>query len=231
MLRNTATSLVTAVASPLAARTLAPAIATAASRTYATKKVSLRMDCVGKLMDPYVRPDRFPLPFSAEGRKECKDYLMNLAQSTFDVSRLKSDLDGFKANKFGLEAEQIYVKMNTMFADGKPDHMAPYVTSQMLSTLKNQMKNRPGTFKWEYLGAVERPKIVNLRYSKSPEDQIGVAQITVKIKSKQRLAVLDAKGKAITSQELEPVEYVVYERFIPDGKAWRIAGKIEQPAK
>ncbi|KNE58810.1 hypothetical protein AMAG_04358 [Allomyces macrogynus ATCC 38327] len=219
MLRNTTTSLAAAVASPLAARTLVPTVATVASRTYATKKVSLRMDCVGKLMDPYVRPDRFPLPFSAEGRKECKDYLMNLAQSTFDVSRLKSDLNGFKANKFGLEAEQIYVKMNTMFADGKPDHMAPYVTSQMLSTLKNQMKNRPGTFKWEYLGAVERPKIVNLRYSKSPEDQIG------------RLAVLDAKGKPITSQELEPVENVVYERFIPDGKGWRIAGKNEQPAK
>ncbi|KAI9173079.1 39S ribosomal protein L45, mitochondrial [Blastocladiella emersonii ATCC 22665] len=232
MLRHAAHSLLPAAAAAMRpaplARVAAPAMMMQArcASGLVSKKMNFAISETGRIIDPYVRPDKVPKPFSAEGRSALFTYLKNLAQSTFEVSRLKRDIK-FVATQFPLEAEELYKQMNKAFAEGRPNDVEPFVTNQMLSTLKNQMRKRPGTLSWEYLGAVERPKTVNLRYSKGQGDPFGVAQVTIKLHTKQRLTITDSSGKVLAATESDPVEYVVYERFTTANGKWRIAGKID----
>ncbi|ORZ40642.1 hypothetical protein BCR44DRAFT_1495191 [Catenaria anguillulae PL171] len=235
-LRRAGPPTVTVGASIAASRLFAPALAHwSQSRTYAgeTKALQYKITEVGKVLDPYLRPSWPPLPVSKQAAHGVYQYFKNLAMSTYYAAQLKKDLlalgTKFDATQFPVQVEQMYKAMNTAFATGKPNDLEPYVTPLMFSTLKSQMRKRPAKLDWEYIGAFERPKIVNLVYGKGELDTFGVAQITVKIHSHQRLTVTDKSGNVVKVTESKPIEYLVVERFTtPDG-TWRISSKVEPP--
>ncbi|KAI9216855.1 hypothetical protein BC828DRAFT_392569 [Blastocladiella britannica] len=225
--------MIRALARPLvavnaAATTALRAPARAASGSAANRNVRFSITQVGSVMDPYVPPASMPTPLSKDGRAAWWSKFLNLAKSTMYVVQLRKDLPSFVANKFPLEAEQLYINMNKAFAIGRPTDVLPFVTDQMLSTLKGQMRKRPGTLEWEYLGAVDRPSTVAVRYAKQKGDPFGAAQVTVKIHSRQRLTVKDERGSVLATSESDPTEFIILERFTKSDGKWRIAGKVER---
>ncbi|KAL7752477.1 39S ribosomal protein L45, mitochondrial [Sorochytrium milnesiophthora] len=190
-------------------------------RHRSTAALRVFADCAGEIVNKYTIPDRMPSPFSAAGRKAWMDRAKNVVSSTMAVSSVKKDIRDYKANQFPVEAEKIYIAMNEHFASGKPSDLEPLVTSQMLSTLKNQMKARTNTFQWRHIQSLARPTTEVVGYYKGAAESHNIIQIT-------GLRVLDKSGRVLTDKEQDVTEHVVFERWAKsESSRWRIAGKIE----
>lgn len=88
-----------------------------------------------------------------------------------------------------------------------------------------------GSVRFELHSVVEPSRVVAVRcFDNPPKSGNDIAQITVRMHTKQTLALYDRFGSLILGSESEPkdvVEYVVFENHIAvvDGE-WRLHGKI-----
>ena len=88
-----------------------------------------------------------------------------------------------------------------------------------------------GSVRFELVEVVEPSRVVAVRcFDNPPKSGNDIAQITVRMHTKQKLAVYDRFGGLILGSENEEkdvVEYVVFENHIAvvDGE-WRLHGKI-----
>ncbi|KAI9143552.1 Tim44-like domain-containing protein [Paraphysoderma sedebokerense] len=209
-------------------------VAVQQKRNYASRS-RFFVDSVGEIVDKWIPSERYPPPTSVDNLKQYVERAKKLVTSTWGIIKIKQNCPDFVAKQFGPEAEQLYIRMNKVFASGKPQELEPLVTPNMFSNLKNQMKDRGhNKFVWTYHGASERPRIVNIgahRAGDEKGDKQHIAQIVVRIKSKQSVAVYNPQGKLIGGNPediKELLEYVVLERYISKEKSvWRICGKIE----
>ncbi|CAJ0937106.1 unnamed protein product, partial [Mesorhabditis belari] len=88
-----------------------------------------------------------------------------------------------------------------------------------------------GSIKWELVEVLEPHQVVSVRCSDMPyQSGNDIAQVTVRMHTKQKLALYDRFGKLILGSETQPrevVEYVVFENHIAvvDG-TWRLHDKV-----
>lgn len=105
--------------------------------------------------------------------------------------------------------------------------------------MKNQLKTRNNVrWEWKYHGDVEQPKIVCVRCVGTTgvsKHGFAVGQVTVRMFTKQSMAVYDKKNKLIGGDPNKIhniLEYVVFQKTISDPEdIWRIYGKIAAPEK
>ncbi|XP_041875783.1 39S ribosomal protein L45, mitochondrial, partial [Corvus kubaryi] len=90
--------------------------------------------------------------------------------------------------------------------------------------------NRYKTIRWRFLESLEPPRVVHVRCDSIMNRGNLYAQVTVRMHSRQILAVYDRFGRLMYGGEEIPkdvLEYVVFERYLvnPHG-TWRMHGKI-----
>ncbi|NWV29892.1 RM45 protein, partial [Origma solitaria] len=90
--------------------------------------------------------------------------------------------------------------------------------------------NRYRTIRWRFLGSLEPPRVVHVRCDSVMNRGNLYGQVTVRMHSRQILAIYDRFGRLMYGGEEIPkdvLEYVVFERYLvnPYG-TWRMHGKI-----
>ncbi|NXC10599.1 RM45 protein, partial [Orthonyx spaldingii] len=90
--------------------------------------------------------------------------------------------------------------------------------------------NRYKTIRWRFVESLEPPRVVQVRCESLVNRGNLYGQVTVRMHSRQILAIYDRFGRLMYGGEEVPkdvLEYVVFERYLvnPYG-AWRMHGKI-----
>ncbi|NXT88437.1 RM45 protein, partial [Anhinga rufa] len=90
--------------------------------------------------------------------------------------------------------------------------------------------NRYKTIRWSFVESLEPPRVVHVRCDSFVNRGNLYGQVTVRMHTRQTLAIYDRFGRLMYGGEQVPkdvLEYVVFERYLvnPYG-AWRMHGKI-----
>ncbi|NXU44430.1 RM45 protein, partial [Drymodes brunneopygia] len=90
--------------------------------------------------------------------------------------------------------------------------------------------NRYRTIRWRFLESLEPPRVVHVRCDSVMNRGNLYGQVTVRMHSRQILAIYDRFGRLLCGGEDTPrdvLEYLVFERYLvnPYG-TWRLHGKI-----
>ncbi|NWX18108.1 RM45 protein, partial [Aegotheles bennettii] len=90
--------------------------------------------------------------------------------------------------------------------------------------------NRYKTIRWSFLESLEPPRVVHIRCESMVNRSNLYGQVTVRMHTRQTLAIYDRFGRLMYGGEQVPkdvLEYVVFERYLanPYG-TWRMHGKI-----
>ncbi|KAI9481383.1 MAG: hypothetical protein EXX96DRAFT_566502 [Benjaminiella poitrasii] len=212
-------------------------------RAYATnqgKQVLLRDHGV---FANYVPPEQTPSMLSDFGRWRLTKWrnMKNNVQNLLSVGliKYKSLYEKWNSRKFLAEAIETYKDMNDAFARGDRSILEEVCLDSMYSNMKNQIKNRNNArWEWKYHGDVEQPKIVCVRCLGSTgisKHGFAIGQVTVKMFTKQSMAVYDKKNRVVGGDPNKihnVLEYVVFQKTISDPEdIWRIYGKVAAPEK
>ncbi|KAH8547753.1 hypothetical protein BGW37DRAFT_432020 [Umbelopsis sp. PMI_123] len=162
--------------------------------------------------------------------------LRNSVQNMLGIGliKYKSLYEKWNSGKFLSIAEETYKDMNSAFARGDRNLLEEVCLDAMYSNLKNQLKTRSNvTWDWQYHGEVEAPKIVCVRCmgtSGFSKTGFSVGQVTVRMHTKQSMAVYDKKNRLIAGDphKIQNVrEYVVFQRALTDPEdVWKVYGKV-----
>ncbi|KAI8140280.1 hypothetical protein BJV82DRAFT_520395 [Fennellomyces sp. T-0311] len=167
--------------------------------------------------------------------------LKNNVQNLLSVGliKYKSQYEKWDSRKFLEVAEETYKDMNDAFARGDRQILEEVCLDSMYSTMKNQIKNRGNArWEWRYHGEVEQPRIVCVRCVGTTglsKHGFSVAQATLRMYTKQSMAVYDKKNRLIGGDPNKihnVLEYVVFQKTISDPEdIWRVYGKLGQKAE
>ncbi|KAI8076839.1 uncharacterized protein BX664DRAFT_287683 [Halteromyces radiatus] len=214
------------------------------TRTYATnksegKQILLRDHGV---FANYIPPETSPSISDFQNWRLTKwRNLKNNVQNLLSVGliKYKSQYEKWNSGKFLSIAEETYKDMNDSFARGDREILEEVCLDAMYSSLKNQLKHRNNArWEWKYHGEVETPRIVCVRCvgtSGVSKSGFSVGQVTVRMYTKQSMAVYDKKNRLVggdPNQIHNVLEYVVFQKTISDPEdIWRVYGKIAAPEK
>ncbi|ORX53675.1 Tim44-domain-containing protein, partial [Hesseltinella vesiculosa] len=162
--------------------------------------------------------------------------LKNSVQNMLSVGliKYKSQYEKWNSGKFLTEAEEAYKDMNDAFARGDRSLLEEVCLDAMYTNMKNQMKTRKDMrWAWGYHGEVETPRIVCVRCLGTggiSKQGFSVGQVTVRMHTKQTMAVYDKKNRLVGGDPNtihNVLEYVVFQKTISDPEdIWRVYGKI-----
>ncbi|RKP10614.1 Tim44-like domain-containing protein [Thamnocephalis sphaerospora] len=186
------------------------------------------------MIDDFVPLPRSKRPslLSKVGFRSAVKHWKNLAATTFAIGTIRFQVKGWRPKPFAQEAQRVYEEMNDAFARGDREALREVCTEGMFSRVKNEIKNRVGTFRWACHGNVEPPRIVSARFGRLGENMM-LAQVTVRMHTKQSMAVYNKKNQLIAGNPDQPqniLEYVVMQRVIGPGESeqWQIYGKVHE---
>ncbi|CAD6187712.1 unnamed protein product [Caenorhabditis auriculariae] len=193
------------------------------------------------IADPYVAPEK-PAPFFGgsdivDGVKIKADEFKNRLQHKFHnwrngISRIrkKQGFEKFDVKTFPSKADDIYVSAHKALQSRDKALLLKYITEYAFCEKCGQMRKN-GSVVFEMMERVEPSKVVAVRcFDNPPKSGNDIAQLTVRMHTRQKLAIYDRFGRLLLGSENEPkdvVEYVVFENHIAviDGD-WRLHGKI-----
>ncbi|CAJ0572551.1 unnamed protein product, partial [Mesorhabditis spiculigera] len=190
------------------------------------------------VIDPYVDlEEKVPLfstnPVESGKAKfaEVKDRGLHMWHNWRNGTRRINRKEGinFSPKTFGPTAEFVYKEAHEalMSRDRKALHRV--ATENAFQKMWKDVET--GSIKWELVEVVEPHKVVSIRCSDIPVNSGNdVAQVTVRMHTRQKLAVYDRFGKLLVGSEVETrdaVEYVVFENHISvQGSSWRLHDKV-----
>uniref|UniRef100_A0A1I8A289 Large ribosomal subunit protein mL45 n=1 Tax=Steinernema glaseri TaxID=37863 RepID=A0A1I8A289_9BILA len=192
------------------------------------------------VVDPYVSPED-PLPFvdlsnpmttvKMKGSETWERVLHRWHNYKNGVSRIrkKEGFEKFDPKTWGPTADDIYVRAHEALMARDKAKLHRLITENAFTKMWPDVEN--GSIVWEMVGQNEPSKVVSVRCADSPyKSGNDIAQLTVRMNTKQRLAVYDRFGKLLLGSEAEVrdcVEYVVFENHIAniDGM-WRLHDKV-----
>ncbi|CAI2349619.1 unnamed protein product [Caenorhabditis sp. 36 PRJEB53466] len=185
------------------------------------------------IADPYVPPEN-PASFTDVNNKfdEVKQRMQhkfyNWRMGTSRI-RKKQGFEKFDIKTFTAKAEDIYVQAHKALESRDRREMHKYITEYAFAKMWPDVEN--GSVRFELLEVLEPSRVVAVRcFDNPPKSGNDIAQITVRMNTRQKLALYDRFGALLLGSENEPkdvVEYVVFENHIAvvDGE-WRLHGKI-----
>ncbi|NXO92561.1 RM45 protein, partial [Certhia brachydactyla] len=187
------------------------------------------------IMDPYVPPegDARLTSLSKDGVKQQVQKLRQTAASQLaGIRRMKRDglgagVWGLGNGEFGVWEMGIWGLGNGNLGFNK-QKLHSLVTERCYPDMVRG--NRYKTIRWSFLGSLEPPRVVHLRCDSVLNRGNLYGQVTVRMHSRQILAIYDRFGRLMYGGEEIPkdvLEYVVFERYLvnPYG-TWRMHGKI-----
>mgnify|MGYP001022029348 CR=1 FL=1 len=182
------------------------------------------------VIDPYVPPQGdWKSSSLKEKLKKPLTGGLDLVKTRRELSTIRLfEGEEFDLKVFATEATDIYIKAHRALADKDEKKMFDHVTEYCFPLMTAGLKFN--TVKWEYLGDVEPPTVVQVRANDLVAKGNKFSQITVRLHTKQMLAVFDRHGRLVHGSPTdvkEVLEYVVFEKYLANEYgAWRIHTKI-----
>ncbi|NWT93721.1 RM45 protein, partial [Urocynchramus pylzowi] len=182
------------------------------------------------IMDPYVPPEG-DARLTSLSKDGVKKQMQKLRQTA--ASQLAANLCGVRAGIcVGRKGKFVWGKAG--ICGGKCKN---FFNKQKLHSLVTERcypdmvrGNRYKTIRWRFVESLEPPRVVHVRCEGILNRGNLYGQVTVRMHSRQILAIYDRFGRLMYGGEEIPkdvLEYVVFERYLvnPYG-TWRMHGKI-----
>lgn len=167
------------------------------------------------------------------GLKERWNAFKNGLWTIYSLVHVRKHCKPFKLKEFAKEAQDIYIDVNKALISKDKHKLQDLATSSVYLSLRNEYFSPDKNLHWRYISTVTRPKVVHVRANPVETKDNVFSQITVRIHSKQVMAVKDKHGRHLKGSDKEVrevVDYVVFERHLSNkhGK-WRVCGKLFAP--
>ncbi|NXF81751.1 RM45 protein, partial [Sclerurus mexicanus] len=178
------------------------------------------------IIDPYVPPegDARLSSLSKDGLKQKLDKLKQTAASQLAIRKTRRDSRGICE-----ETSLLYSSNGVCFlCSFNKQKLHSLVTERCYPEMVRG--NRYKTIRWSFVESLEPPRVVHVRCDSLVNRGNLYGQVTVRMHTRQILAIYDRFGRLMYGGEEVPkdvLEYVVFERYLvnPYG-SWRMHGKI-----
>lgn len=125
-------------------------------------------------------------------------------------------------------AQQIFVEAHQCLNTSDHDRLHALATERCFPEMVWDLRLK--TVRWSFVESLEPPRVVHVRCPNMVNEGNLYGQVTVRMHTRQTLAIYDRFGRLMYGQEDVPkdvLEYVVFERHLtnPYG-TWRMHGKI-----
>ncbi|CAJ0596763.1 unnamed protein product [Cylicocyclus nassatus] len=204
------------------------------------QEAQITMSSFYAVIDPFVTPEKGEtLPFLGGGVDGLKLKSEELKQRTLHrwhnwrngTSRIrkKEGFEKFDPKTFGPTADVIYEEAHKALMKRDKPTLHKCITEHAFAKMWPDVEH--GSIVWELVERLEPSTVVSVRCGDQPyKSGNDIAQLTVRMHTKQKLAVYDRFGHLILGSETEPrevIEYVVFENHIAvvDGM-WRLHDKV-----
>ncbi|XP_013388554.1 39S ribosomal protein L45, mitochondrial [Lingula anatina] len=184
------------------------------------------------VMDPYVPPegDGKVSILSKKGAKDRMEKLTKKGTQIQHIRKIKKYEPNWSAPEFAEEAAEVYREAHELlmnFQDNE-ERLHDLITTKAWSDMTHGLKFK--TLRWEFVESVEPPVVVHVRVANMINDDNLYGQVTVRLHTKQILALYDRFGRLMYGSEKQVkdvLEYIVFETHLIDPhRRWRIHAKI-----
>ncbi|CAN9510713.1 unnamed protein product [Ophioblennius macclurei] len=190
----------------------------------------INVACTAAVFDPYIPPegDARLSTLSKEGLKQRTEQMRQSAASQLAIRKIKEHDPDFKTKDFAERAQEILIEAHHALTQFNKEKLHSLVTERCYPEMTRG--NRYKTIRWTFVESLEPPRVVHARCPDMVTKGNLYGQLTVRMHSKQTLAIYDRFGRLMLGGEEQPkdvLEYLVIERHLmnPYGR-WRIHGKI-----
>ncbi|XP_028905413.1 39S ribosomal protein L45, mitochondrial [Ornithorhynchus anatinus] len=191
------------------------------------------LNCTAGVFDPYIPPegDARLTPLLKAGLKQRVEQLKQRVASQLAIRKVKEHDTTFSVKTFATKAQEIFTEAHDCLNTANHDKLHELVTEYCFPKMAEETKLK--TVRWRFVESLEPPRVVQVRCTDmvSPGNVYG--QVTVRMHTRQALAIYDRFGRLMYGREDLPrdvLEYVVLEKQLrnPYG-AWRLHDKIVPP--
>ncbi|CAL9700982.1 unnamed protein product [Knipowitschia caucasica] len=190
----------------------------------------INIACTAGIFDPYIPPegDARLSSLSKEGLKQRTEQIRQSAASQLAIRKIKEHDPEFSSKTFAEKAQEIFIEAHYALSNFNKERLHFLVSERCYPEMTRG--NRYKTIRWKFIESLEPPRVVHARCPDMVSKGNLYGQVTVRMHSKQTLAVYDRFGRRMLGDEEQPrdvLEYLVMERHImnPYG-TWRLHGKI-----
>lgn len=146
-----------------------------------------------------------------------------------EVSSIRTyEGEDFDLKNFAESTTDIYIKAHEALMEKNEEKLFDYVTEYCFPKMAAGLGRH--TIVWKYLGDIERPEAVQVRSGDLLTKGNKYTQITVRMHTKQILAVYDRHGRLIhgsPNEVKEVLEWIVFEKYLANEYGvWRIHDRI-----
>uniref|UniRef100_A0A3Q0S4Y1 Large ribosomal subunit protein mL45 n=1 Tax=Amphilophus citrinellus TaxID=61819 RepID=A0A3Q0S4Y1_AMPCI len=147
---------------------------------------------------------------------------------SISIRKIKEHDSAFTTKDFAEKAQEIFIEAHHALTQFNKQKLHSLVTERCYPEMTRG--NRYKTISWRFVESLEPPRVVHARCPDMVSKGNLYGQVTVRMHSKQTLAVYDRFGRLMLGSEEQPkdvLEYLVIERHLinPYGQ-WRLHGKI-----
>uniref|UniRef100_A0A3P8X3K9 Large ribosomal subunit protein mL45 n=1 Tax=Cynoglossus semilaevis TaxID=244447 RepID=A0A3P8X3K9_CYNSE len=186
----------------------------------------INISCTVGVFDPYIPPegDARLSTLSKDGLKQRTVQLRQTAASQLAFRKIREYDSLFSTKTFAEQAQEIFIEAHNLLCRLNGGFMFLYPKLHM--TRGNRLK----TIRWAFVESLEPPRVVHSRCPDMISKDNLYGQVTVRMHSKQTLAIYDRFGRLMLGSEEQPkdvLEYLVIERHLTNRYGrWRLHGKI-----
>lgn len=191
---------------------------------------AVNIACTAGVFDPYIPPegDARLSGLSKEGLKQRAEQLKQSATSQLALRKIKENDPEFNTKDFPSRAQDIFIQAHCALTQFNKEKLHSLVTERCYPEMVRG--NRYKTLRWTFVESLEPPRVVHARCPDMVNKGNFYGQVTVRMHSRQTLAIYDRFGRLVLGDEDVPrdvLEYLVLERHLvnPYGR-WRLHGKI-----
>ncbi|XP_030076867.1 large ribosomal subunit protein mL45 isoform X2 [Microcaecilia unicolor] len=190
----------------------------------------VNVSCTAGIFDAYIPPegDARLTSLSKDGLKQRTEHFKQNVASQLAIRKVK-DYDGdFSVKTFPEKAQEIFIEAHNYLTNFDRHKLHTLVTERCYPEMVRG--NRYKSLRWSFVESLESPRVVQVRCPEMVNKGNLYGQVTVRMHTRQTLAIYDRFGRLMYGQEDMPkdvLEYVVFERHLvnPYG-SWRMHGKI-----
>ncbi|XP_070712705.1 large ribosomal subunit protein mL45 [Pempheris klunzingeri] len=190
---------------------------------------SINIACTAGVFDPYIPPegDARLSSLSKEGLKQRTEQIRQSAASQLAIRKIKEYDSLFTTKDFAEQAQEIFIEAHNALAQFNKEKLHSLVTERCYPEMTRG--NRYKTIRWRFVESLEPPRVVHARCPDMVSKNNLYGQVTVRMHSRQTLAIYDRFGRLMLGSEEQPkdvLEYLIIERHLvnPYGR-WRLHGK------
>ncbi|XP_035260810.1 39S ribosomal protein L45, mitochondrial [Anguilla anguilla] len=191
---------------------------------------AVNISCTAGVFDPYIPPegDARLSGLSKEGLKQRTEQLKQSAASLLAIRKIKELDSEFNTKEFPAQAQDIFIQAHDALTHFNKEKLHDLVTERCYPEMVRG--NRYKTLRWMFVESLEPPRVVHARCPDMVSKGNLYGQVTVRMHSRQTLAIYDRFGRLMVGDEEVPrdvLEYLVLERHLVNPYSrWRLHGKI-----